>query len=296
MLTRQNSILSLALALFAVPASAGTIVYVVNASQQFGAVDLSTGGFTQIGSGTLEGDYGLVPGPNGSLLTLTYSGNLDSINPATGATSVVGATGLTDCTTPASPCGPTAASTLGLSGGKIYATDFQNNLYSVNPLTGGATLIGATGIPAVPAVPFSSNPDGTVNVYDQSIFGAGGNLYITFDAIDLDLATFEATQTVAPDLYRIDPKTGLATLVGPTELGINAVAEVNGASYGFDDLTGQILSLDLSNGNTSFVSNFDPAAGVIAGATVDTPEPAPITMMAIGLAAVLVAKRRLGRS
>jgi hypothetical protein len=105
----------------------------------------------------VEGDFGLVAGPNGTLLTLSYSGNLYSINPASGVAALIGPSGLADCTTPASPCGPNSASDLGALNGNIYATDFQNNLYHVNTITGATTLIGSTGIPALPFVPTSFN-------------------------------------------------------------------------------------------------------------------------------------------
>ncbi|MDQ2946571.1 MAG: hypothetical protein M3Y27_11605, partial [Acidobacteriota bacterium] len=81
MLARQKLTVLLALvalALFTVPAIAGPIVCVVNGSQQFGTVDVGTGAFRQIGPNTPEAEVGgLVPGPNGSLLTLAGSGNLD---------------------------------------------------------------------------------------------------------------------------------------------------------------------------------------------------------------------------
>ena len=38
------------------------------------------------------------------------------------------------------------------------------------------------GIPVIPYVPGSLNPDGTINFYDEAIFGAEGKLYETFDA------------------------------------------------------------------------------------------------------------------
>jgi hypothetical protein len=48
---------------------------------------------------------------------------------------------------------------------------------------------------------------------------------------------------------------------------------VNGTYYAFDDITNQIERLNLANGSTTFVSNFDPAAGLIQGAAA-TPEAA----------------------
>jgi hypothetical protein len=78
-----------------------------------------------------------------SLLTLAFSGNLDAIDRFTGRTSVVGATGLRDCSVPGS-YDPNCANVIGRLGDRFYATDFANNLYSVDPATGAATLIGPT--------------------------------------------------------------------------------------------------------------------------------------------------------
>jgi hypothetical protein len=290
MLTQQKLMVSLALVLFTVSASADSMVYVVN-GQQFGTVDLGTGAFSQIGPATPEAVGGLVAGPNGSLLTLAFSGNLDSINPGTGVTSIIGPTGLADCSTPSSPCGPTSANTLGTLGGTTYATDLANNLYTVNPLTGAATLIGSTGIPAVPFVPDSTNPDGTFNAFDEALFGAGGNLYATFDAIIINPSPFSVTPVISPDLYQINPFTGHATLIGPTALTLGAALSVNGVVYAVIDQSSEVDALNLTNGNTTFVNNFDPAAGVIDGAAA-VPEPASIGLAGIGIAAFIVCRRR----
>ena len=294
MIVRQTLLSSLALLMFTTSASAGSLVYVVTGNQQFGTVDLTTGAFSQIGPDTPEGEDGLVPGPNGSLLTLTYSGNLDSINPATGLTSLIGATGLADCSNyPVSPCGPTSANDLAALGGKIYATDISNNLYTVNPLTGAATLIGATGIPAVPAIPGSTNPDGTSNGSDESLFSAGGSLYATFDAITINFSPFTVTPVISPDLYRIDPTTGLATLIGPTALTIGAVVGVNGTYYAFNNMAGEVEVLNLANGNTTAVSNFPPDGGLLVqGASYPTPEPTSCFLAAIGIGGIVVLRRR----
>jgi hypothetical protein len=293
---RLKSILmtSLVFALVTAAANADSFVYIVNGSQQFGTVNLATGAFQQIGPAQPEpGSFGLAATPNGSLVTFAYSGNLYSINPATGAPALVGPTGLADCTTASSPCGPTSAATLGSLAGKVYATDFANDLYMVDPISGVANLIGRTGIPVIPYVPGSLNPDGTINFYDEAIFGAEGKLYETFDAFVFDPTSFSNVSTVVdPALYEIDPLTGVATLVGPTALGIGAVADVNRTYYAFNDLTGQIRSLDLTDGSTSFISNFDPAAGVIQGAVpVPTPEPSSLALFGTGLLALGVFAR-----
>jgi len=287
-LTHHKLIVSLALFLLPAFATASPLVYVISGNAQFGTVDLGNGVFRQIGSQTLEGSTGLVPGPNGSLLTLGFSGNLDSIDAATGVSTVKGPTGLADCSSyPASPCGPTSVSAFGNFGGSLYATDFANNFYTLNTATGAATLIGNTGIPALPFIP-GIVVNGSLNFYDEILFGAGGKLYATFDVGMHDFATSVNTIVIPPNLYQINPSTGLATLVAPTALGLTALTNVNGTIYGFtfDGEMSQGVTLNLANGNTSPVSGVDPAAGSIGGAAA-VPEPASIALAGIGMVAIV---------
>ncbi len=269
MLSRQKLIISLTLLLSAASAHAGPLVYVISAgltgNLEFGTVDLTTGAFKQIGPTEPDGYFGLAPGLNGSLVSLTYAANLDSINPATGVPTRIGPTGLSSCVVPSPSCGPTSAFSLDGLGGKIYATDFQNSLYAVSPLTGAATLLAQhTGIPSSPFALGSQNPDGTLNFADEAIWGAGGKLYATYDAFVFNPTSSKIVKVVvAPELYGINPLTGLATAIGHTDLGIGGVADVNGKAYAFNDITLQITSIDLSSGKTSSVSSFDSAAGVI---------------------------------
>jgi hypothetical protein len=96
MLREKQVIASIALTLFAVPVSADPIVNVLaQGSQQFGKMDLATGTFSPIGPIPATIQY-LAPGPNGSLLTMSFNGDLDSINRMTGAISVIGPTGFAD--------------------------------------------------------------------------------------------------------------------------------------------------------------------------------------------------------
>jgi len=286
------------MSLLAATAGADSVVYVVNGTPsgagEFGTVNLNTGVFTQI-SDMPEGSQGLIPWTNGSLLTLGFSGNLYSVNPSTGVATLIGPTGLADCATPpASPCGPHASNSLAAVGGTLYATDLSNNLYKVNPATGAATLIGPTGIPAVPFTPATFNPDGTLNGFDEALFSANGNLYTTFDAMTIDFSTFTNTAVIDPNLYRIDPVTGLATLIGPTDLGLGAATDVDGTIYAFNDITSQAFKLNLANGQTTFVSDFDPAAGIITGAAA-TPEPASFMLTALGMAGAVLSKLKSRR-
>ena len=246
-------------------APANRFVYVVTSNQQFGTVNLATGAFYQIGPNTPEGQANLVWGPGGSLFSLTYSGNLEKIDPLTGETTIVGQTGLSF-----------NAFDLAEVGGRLYTTDFANNLYSVDARTGAATLIQPTGMPPDPNVPFSVNSDGTINLCDESFYGVAGKLYATFDSFTLDPATLGTTTVVAPTLYQIDPRTATATPVAPTALNIGAAVEVEGRYYGFrwipteftdagPQIATELDAFDLADGSTQPLTRIDPAAGGITG-------------------------------
>lgn len=299
MFTQQKLLVSLALLSFSAPIRAAS-VYVMaldlaTNNQQFGTLDLSTGSFQQIRSQATEEYRGLVPASNGSLLTLGFDGNLTSINPATGLTTVIGPTGLSNCSTPTSPCGPNSAGVLAGLGGNLYAIDFSQNLYSVNPTTGAARLIGPTGIPAVPFPShFTSNADGSGNVFEQNLFSVDGKLYATFDTNTVDPNTGNVTHVLPNNLYQIDPNTGVATLIAPSTQTITTVAEVNGTSFAFVIETAELATLNLSNGQTSFVTNVNPAAQApwyVEGAT-PTPEPFSMALVGTGIAVTMACRLR----
>jgi len=249
------------------------LVYVITGSPQFGAVDLYSGTFLPIGpSLPPEVGGGLVQGPGNTLLTLGSSGNLVAIDPVTGTSSVVGHTGLGDCTTPASPCGPNSANGIGHFDGAFYATDFANNLYSLDPKSGTTRLIGLTGIPALPFSPLSVNPDGSQNVFNETLFSFRGKLYANFAAAVRPQGG-PPVIVIPPAIWEIDPKTGHATWITPTELGLTSIVNVHDTIYAFSVRSGRVVILDVSTGQTSAVSELDPAAGLIGGATPAHPAP-----------------------
>jgi outer membrane protein assembly factor BamB len=295
MLRQQGFIRTLALALVGFTACASPVVYVVTGNQQFGTIDIGTGIFRQIGPATPDENVGLIPGPNGSLLTLTVSGNLDAINPSTGIATVIGATGLGACSTPADPCGPKSANALGLLNGTIYATDFQNNLYTVSPLTGKATLVGPTGVPPVTFVPLSTpNPDGSLNFFGEGLFSASGKLYATFDTGTVNFMTGVVTPTSTENIYQIDPLTGKTTLVTPATFALDTVVNVNGTLYAVENDNGQVDLLSLATGKTTVLSTLDPSVGFIDGAS-PVPEPASVAMIGVGMAALGLTRMRRRR-
>ncbi len=259
----------------AAPSNPSLMVYAINIAFQFGAVDLGSGAFLPIGPG-LPPDVGdgLVQGPGTSLLSLGFDGNLVSIDPFTGQTSVVGATGLGDCSTPVSTCGPNSALWIGLVNGHYYVTDFSNNLYALDPRTGATKLIGPTGIPGMTSPPFSENADGSINVFGASLFSFHGKFYAYFSTLAVNFANGTITPSIPGEIYQIDPATGQATPVAPTESTFSAIVNVHETIYAFNGITGQVVILDPTTGATSPVSILDSAAAVIAGAAPARPAPA----------------------
>jgi len=255
------------------PGRNSRLVYVIAGfTFQFGALDLSSGSFLPIGPGVPpDVGGGLVQGRGTSLLTLTFSGNLDAIDPFTGQTSIIGATGLRDCSAPGS-YDPNCANVIGRLAGGFFATDLANNLYSVDPATGAASLIGPTGMPAVTVAPFSQNADGSFNVFSENLVSAHGKLYANFATATTDFVT--VTPVIPGALYQIERSTGRATWIAPTDTNITAMVNVNDTVYAFDVYTNQVLTLDLKTGQTAPVSDIDPAVmALIAGATPARPSP-----------------------
>jgi hypothetical protein len=258
------------------------LVYVVAAGAngpQFGAVDLANGRFLPIGE-PAPAELATLVWWKGSLLSLAvsdpYAGDLVRINPLDGAITVIGSTGL-----------GYKAFSLAELGGKLYLTDFSGNLYTVDPHTGSATFLAATGMPADVQAPFTTNPNGTLNLCDQTLYSSGGSLYVTFDAFNIDPATLvidkdPADTSVSPALYRINPSTGAATLVAPTYLQFGATVALGERFFAFRlSPTGfagggpiafsEIYTLNLSTGQPQFLRTVDPAAGTIFGAAPVTP-------------------------
>ena len=268
--------------IFPTAATSAARVYVVTGTQQFGTVDLSTGQFIPIGNGMPDALSNLVWWKD-TLLTVTVSGpnigSLARINPATGEETIVGQTGL-------------GFNILDLAAvrGKLFATDLRNNIYSVDPESGVATSIRATGIPPDPTIPLTFNNDGTFNLCDEGLYSAAGKLYATFDSFAIDPNQTPPTrphENVPPLLYQIDPSTGEATPVANTDWQLTAIVDLQGKFYGFRGVMdgfdfgfdfpiahAEVVTLDLSTGQTTKVINVDPRIGPIFGAApLRTSEP-----------------------
>jgi hypothetical protein len=274
---------------------ADPIVYTIGNNSQFGTMDVATGAFTKISDTPPIIQY-LANGPNNSLLTMSFDGNLGSINPGTGAFSVVGPTGFGDCSGPAPANLSSCQLSFGQALGRYYATDFNNNLYTINPATGQAALVGRTGMPALTFVPGIPAADGSIDFYNSNLFEAGGKLYANYDAGHFQPPADPNSEPVftvitAPSLYQIDPITGLATRIGDTTFGGTTIANINGTIYSFDGNDSSIRTLDVTTGLTTVIGHFDENVGLVSGVAA-VPEPAPIALTCFGIGFLALSLRK----
>jgi hypothetical protein len=288
MVIQLSLILSLVLVLFTASAAAGPLVYVVTVSQQFGTVDLASGQFSPIGNGTKDSFSNLVWW-KGSLVTLITppspaAGSLVRIDPATGEEQ-----GVPHQITVKGQ-GPLLGFAFDLAEvrGRLYVTDFNNNIYSVDGDTGVATPVGlhdgATGMPpdTNPPLTFDPSDQHTFFLCDEGLYGVGGQLYATFDSFAIDPYQNPPTRNheyVPPFLWRIDSFTGAATFVAKTDWYLSALVEVDGKVYAFRNVFDgfdfnyqipighvELVTLDLATGKTDKLGDVNPNFGPIVGA------------------------------
>ncbi len=254
----KGCLVSFVIALFASgPLAAAPILWIDDANGTIGRVDVATGTPTLVGSsGVALTDIGF--DPSGNLWGISFT-NLYSINKATGAATNVGLLGLSG-----------ANALVFASDGTLYtAATNTNGIYSVNTATGAATLLGNTG--------FSSAGDLAFN---------GGNLYLT---------------STTNQLIRINlANPALSAAVGP--LGFSNVFGLatadNGITYGVSGT--QIFSVNLATGAGTLVTSYgaplssaNGTAFITEAAPAQVPEPASLSLLALGVIAAALARKRV---
>jgi hypothetical protein len=233
------------------------LAYVISASGQFGALNLETGKFLQFNPNVPLSLVGLARGRHHTIYGLDAANNLVTLDPATGAVTVIGNTGL-----PVGP-GDSIALFASLANGTLFAVDFQNFLWSVNPRTGVATEIGFTGI----AVP----PDFAAChcVQANGLAGAENELFFSWEVADDPQnppVTPPSPSDVPSTLYRINPHTAAVHKVGLT----NTAAPIVGLGFVDDTLYGftfgpavgepnKILKISRGTGKARVVTDQDPS-------------------------------------
>ena len=157
--------------------------------------------------------------------------NLYTIDPLTGATTLVGSMG-------------TVMTDIAEYKGSMFGVSFPSSgpvsLYSVNPETGASTLIGSTGV-YINALEFGT---------DGTLFGAGGAP---------GCGPSSTNPTPCDSLYELNVSTGAATLVGSGVYNSSGDLAFDGASLyltsSLNSSTDQLFSVDATNGSGSLVGN-----------------------------------------
>ena len=145
----------------------------------------------------------------------------------------------------------------------LYAIGRDSNLYSINVSTGAATKIGYLGAPIGGVIGMSSN---------------SSTLYYTSN----------------DNLFTINTSTGAETLVGSTGYPIGAMVTENGALYAGVESPLSVQTLDTTTAVPTFVSTESGAPGDFWGLvpTSATPEPEYWVVLGMGLATVILLRRR----
>jgi hypothetical protein len=239
-------------------AHADLIAYAGSVSGAFGTIDLNTGAFSSLGNSgqTLAG----MAVANGLLFASSYhqaNGTLFTVNVANGSLTTDGAaTGISY-----DDFGST------LSGLFVVGTD--TNLYSVNPSTGAAALIGPTGL-------------GLGNV--RSLSTNSSALYFSNGA----------------NLYTLNTSTGAATLIGGLGGGteISVMVTEGGVLYGSDSTHNTLDTINTVTGLAA-VGPVSGAPSLLYGLAPNpiptastTPEPATGALFASATFALFLLRRK----
>jgi hypothetical protein len=241
----------------AAAASQGILAYAKLSDGSLGRLDLGTGAFTQFGSAVQLVGLGEVAG---TLFADTAgSGTLYTVNRTNGTLTAVGSATI-------------GFQVFGSTTNGLFALDNGMNLYSVDPASGAATLIGPTGL---------NPPD------HNGLSSGSGTLYYT-----------QQFGTSTPTVYTLNLSTGAATLVGsipavfgPVVIGGTLYAEswvpctanppgiCAQSIYSFDPATGtsalvsnvstpmQEISDGLAPALAPTITAVSPASGPLAGGT-----------------------------
>ena len=239
------------------PAIADDMAYMTTNVDEFGTLDLNTGVFSLLGnSGTTLGGLGVF---GGTLYGATNEGSeIFTVNPANGSLTPVGNSGIADIFS------------FGSTVSGLFAFAGDGNLYSINPVTGAGTLIGATGVTAAGFTSLSTN---------------SSTLYLEGEG----------------NLYTVNTSTGAASLVGPLSGGTTTLGGMvleSGTLYG-----GQIQpshNVDSVNQSTGAATQGPAITGTsadvfgLAPDPLPIPEPSTLGLFATGLllARSLIARRR----
>ena len=256
---------ALACALAPPAAEADTSIYVSGFNNEFGTLDLNTGGFTPIGTFNLPaGDvmYGMGFGANGMLYGVDSEfgltgANLWQINPANADVTLIGS------------IGETATDASSDAAGKLFVISQDTNAlyYTMNPPSASPNVVGPLGL------------------------SSDGLAAVSADGSQLFTSTPSPSPVVGDDLISINPSSGATSDVGSMGFFIDNGLFVNGTLYGFGFETslGAIVTINTTTGSATQVGTYVLPGGdqIVASALLTpaaVPEPSGLVLGLIGAA------------
>jgi hypothetical protein len=259
-LAMRRTILSLVFVLAASlwwsSSASADVVYVSRGSNSFGTVDLSTGTYTNIGTTSVQLN-GLAFAPDGTLYGMGNNNTLYTVNRGTANLTQVGATG--------SYFG--MVNLAARSDGALFASDAFTNgpsgyIYSVNPATGSATIIGQSGL------------SGGFAATGGLAFGPGSTLYMQYGLFATDYS-----------LYTVNQSTAVASKVGTSGVKSGALVFSGGTAYAFD-FFGEIYTINTTTGVATDTGETTgiPYGPINAAASAPVPEPASLALVSVAAA------------
>src|SRR6185295_6102011 len=139
--------------------------------------------------------------------------------------------------------GPVGVSVIGsLTDGTLYALDFSNRLFRINPDNAAMTMLGTLPLPP-------QEPEYAGNM-TTSLSGNAAQLFYTVEIS-------EGPRKTGPTLYTINPA-NLSVTSKALKLGDRIIGSgmVNGAFYLFG-VEGEIFKLNTATGEATFVAGYD---------------------------------------
>ena len=243
------------LTLNAVPAWTDPFAFNIGSNGTLGTLNLATGVLTQ------TGNSGITPAGLGEIGSTLFTADSEG-------TGLYRVNTLSDTLTQISSLGLKGAgfNSLGSTTTGLYALDNSFNLYSINPTSGAATLLGPTGV--LTGVVAGS--------YGYGLSTGSSTLYFEDDF----------------DLYSLNTTTGKGTLIGQSGapgIGFNSLVSENGTLYGVESANtlpyNTVYTINTSTGAGTLDATLNPDVAVASWGLAPAfaaPEPDALMLLLVG--------------
>jgi hypothetical protein len=201
--------------------------------------------------------------------------------------------------------------------GTLYGLGDQSHLYTINTLTGAATLVGAGAFsPVLNGIDFGFNA-GISQLYVSSDLGQNLTLNpitgvatagVNYTGTGVDAMTYDYLSTsfygisaATHDLYGVNPVTGATSLIGATgvsfadRIGFD-ISPITDNAFFSGTVGGQteFFSVNLATGALSLIGNIGTPGELTSGldSIAVVPEPATVALSAIGGLMLVLFRRK----